>query len=74
MKPELLKARLDKVEAMREQILAAGDKAQEIRRLPDDIVQELVKEGFFRFALPTAARPVGAIMTMSRQWGIDGRE
>lgn len=52
MKQEVLQARLDKVEAMREQILAAGDEAQKIRRLPDDIVQELVKEGFFRFALP----------------------
>ena len=52
MKPELLKARLEKVEAMREEILAAGDEAQALRRLPDTIVERLVDEGFFRFALP----------------------
>ena len=37
---------------MREDIIAAGDKAQEIRKLPNDIVDKLVEEGFFRFALP----------------------
>ena len=52
MKPELLQARLEKVESMREEILAAGDEAQELRRLPDSIVERLVDEGFFRFALP----------------------
>lgn len=46
-------ANLKKIEAMREDILAAGDKAQELKRLPDDIVEKLVDEGFFRFALPT---------------------
>ena len=30
----------------------AGDEAQQLRRLPDSIVERLVDEGFFRFALP----------------------
>lgn len=47
-----LKSRLDRVEAMRDEILAAGDEAQNLRRLPDDIVKRLVAEGFFRFTLP----------------------
>ncbi len=37
---------------MRDDIAAAGDTAQEIRKLPDDIVDKLVDEGFFRFTLP----------------------
>jgi alkylation response protein AidB-like acyl-CoA dehydrogenase len=37
---------------MREEIVAGGDQAQEMRRLPDDIVNKLVDEGFFRFTLP----------------------
>jgi alkylation response protein AidB-like acyl-CoA dehydrogenase len=45
-------ARLDKIEAMRADILAAGDEAQELKKLPDGIVSKLVDEGFFRFALP----------------------
>ncbi|MBO6657600.1 MAG: acyl-CoA dehydrogenase family protein [Pseudomonadales bacterium] len=45
--------RLDKIEDMREDILRAGEEAQEIRKLPDWIVENLVDEGFFRFALPT---------------------
>jgi len=47
------KQRLHKIEEMREEILKGGDEAQELRRLPDDIVSRLVDEGFFRFALPT---------------------
>lgn len=46
--------RLEKVEELAPQILAGGEKAQELRRLPDDIVATLVEEGFFRFALPEA--------------------
>lgn len=45
--------RLYKIEGMREDILKAGDEAQELRKLPDWIVEKLVDEGFFRFALPT---------------------
>lgn len=47
------KARLHKIEEMREDILKAGDEAQELRKLPDWIVSKLVDEGFFRFAIPT---------------------
>ncbi|MEM7218478.1 MAG: acyl-CoA dehydrogenase family protein [Pseudomonadota bacterium] len=46
--------RLEQVNALAPQILAGGDQAQEMRRLPDDIVSTLVDEGFFRFALPEA--------------------
>lgn len=45
-------ARLQKIEDMREEILAAGDEAQKLRRLPNDIVENLIDKGFFRFALP----------------------
>lgn len=44
--------RLELVAQLAPQIQAAGDKAQELRRLPDDIVSTLVDDGFFRFALP----------------------
>lgn len=44
--------RLELVQSLAPQILAGGDKAQELRRLPDDIVSTLVDDGFFRFALP----------------------
>ena len=46
------KARLQKIEELREEILKAGDEAQELRRLPNDIVERLIDDGFFRFALP----------------------
>lgn len=52
MNQEQLAARLAKIEEMRPQILKAGDEAQQLRRLPDDIVEQLIDEGFFRFALP----------------------
>ncbi|NKB96984.1 MAG: hypothetical protein GKR90_00580 [Pseudomonadales bacterium] len=52
MKPDLLTARLEKIESMRAEILAAGDEAQKLRRLPDNIVEQLIDEGFFRFTLP----------------------
>ena len=45
-------ARLDQIESLRDDILAAGDEAQTLRRLPDDIVERLIDDGFFRFALP----------------------
>lgn len=44
--------RLEKIEELRADILKAGDEAQELRKLPDDIVDKLIDEGFFRFALP----------------------
>lgn len=51
---EVQEARLSNIEALREPILKAGDEAQELRKLPDDIVSKLVDDGFFRFALPEA--------------------
>jgi len=48
-----LKARLARVENLRSEIVAGGDKAQQMRRLPDDLVTKLVDEGFFRFTLPS---------------------
>ena len=53
MKAELLAARLKKIETLRPAITEGGDRAQQIRRLPDDLVDTLIDEGFFRFALPT---------------------
>ena len=54
MDKDLLKSRLEQIEKLREPILAAGEAAQQLRRLPDDIVERLVEDGFFRFALPEA--------------------
>jgi alkylation response protein AidB-like acyl-CoA dehydrogenase len=50
--PSASTARLAKIEELRELIERGGDQAQELRRLPDDVVDQLVDEGFFRFALP----------------------
>jgi alkylation response protein AidB-like acyl-CoA dehydrogenase len=47
-----LEQRLRQIETLRETILAAGDEAQQLRRLPDNIVATLVDAGFFRFTLP----------------------
>ncbi len=47
-----LGARLDQVEELRSAIVSAGDEAQKLRRLPDDLVTTLVRRGFFRFTLP----------------------
>ncbi len=44
--------RLLKIEELRPEILKAGEEAQQLRRLPNDIVERLIDEGFFRFALP----------------------
>ena len=46
------KDRLLKIEELRPEILNAGDEAQQLRRLPNDIVERLIDEGFFRFAIP----------------------
>jgi alkylation response protein AidB-like acyl-CoA dehydrogenase len=43
---------LERVEKLRDVIVAGGDKGQELRRLPDDCVAALVDEGMFRFTLP----------------------
>lgn len=52
MSKSLHQRRLEKVAGLREEILAAGDEAQQLRRLPNDIVEKLLDEGFFRFTLP----------------------
>jgi len=45
-------ARLERVESLRDEIVAGGDEAQKLRRLPESIVDTLIDNGFFRFALP----------------------
>ena len=52
MAREVIQARLAKIEELRELIKRGGDEGQEMRRLPDDVVEKLIDEGFFRFALP----------------------
>lgn len=52
MTPEQLGTRLDTVDSLRDVILTGGDTAQELRRLPEDLVATLVDAGFFRFTLP----------------------
>ncbi len=54
MEDTLFKERLQRVQTMRGEIEAGAETAQQIRRLPDDLVSRLVDEGFFRFALPKA--------------------
>ena len=53
MNAELLEKRLDTISSMQAEIAAGGDEAQKLRKLPEDIVDKLIDEGFFRFALPT---------------------
>jgi len=53
MNTQLFAARLSKIEELRPAILEGGDRAQQLRRLPDDLVDRLIDEGFFRFTLPT---------------------
>jgi len=43
---------LERVERLRDVIIRGGDEAQQLRRLPDDVVDTLIDEGFFRFTLP----------------------
>lgn len=45
---------------MRDEITAAGDAGQEIRRLSDYVVEKLIDAGFFRFALPTELGGINA--------------
>jgi alkylation response protein AidB-like acyl-CoA dehydrogenase len=59
-----LSARLERVESLRETIVEGGDRAQQMRRLPDDLVKTLVDHGFFRFTLP---EPLGGEDASSMQ-------
>jgi alkylation response protein AidB-like acyl-CoA dehydrogenase len=43
---------LDRVGALHDVIVAGGDEAQELRRLPENCVTALVDAGLFRFTLP----------------------
>jgi alkylation response protein AidB-like acyl-CoA dehydrogenase len=43
---------LERVESLRDVIVDGGDRAQDMRRLPDDCVDVLVDAGMFRFTLP----------------------
>ena len=43
---------LERVESLRDVILEGGDRAQQLRCLPDDTVDILIDHGLFRFALP----------------------
>ncbi len=43
---------LDRIAALADVIRDGGDRAQSMRRLPDDTVATLVDAGFFRFTLP----------------------
>jgi len=44
---------LDRIAGMKEQLLAAGDEAQELRRLPDWAANAIADAGLYRFTLPT---------------------
>ena len=52
MAREIHQTRLAKIEEMRSVIERGGEEGQELRRLPDDVVDQLIDEGFFRFTLP----------------------
>ena len=54
MQASVLNARLEKIESLREAIETGGEQAQNMRRLPDELVDTLIDEGFFRFTLPDA--------------------
>ena len=43
---------LARVEKLRDVIVRGGDDAQQLRRIPDEVVDRLIDEGFFRFTLP----------------------
>ncbi|MGK0223499.1 MAG: alkylation response protein AidB-like acyl-CoA dehydrogenase [Limisphaerales bacterium] len=43
---------LERVASLREEIVAGGDQAQQLRRLPEDLLEKLIDVGLFRFTLP----------------------
>jgi len=43
---------LERVDRLKDIIVRGGNDAQKLRRLPDDVVDILIDEGFFRFTLP----------------------
>ena len=44
---------LDRIAAMKESLVAAGDEAQQLRHLPAWASKEMADQGLYRFALPT---------------------
>ncbi len=50
--PTLEGTPLERVEKLRDVIVRGGDEAQQLRRIPNDVVETLIDEGFFRFTLP----------------------
>jgi len=44
---------LERIERLRDVIIAGGDEAQTLRKLPNHTVETLIDEGMFRFAMPT---------------------
>ncbi len=44
---------LERIARLKDVIARGGDEAQKLRRLPNETVEALVDEGFFRFAMPT---------------------
>ena len=51
--PSLQGTPLERVSRLEAEIARAGDEAQQLRRLPEDIVDTLIDAGMFRFTLPT---------------------
>jgi indole-3-acetate monooxygenase len=43
---------LDRVARLKDDIIRGGEQAQQLRRLPEALVDTLIDEGFFRFTLP----------------------
>ena len=62
--------RLERVDELAPQILAGGDEAQQLRRLPDDVVSTLVDHGFFRFALRAASSGRCQVPNKGSRWPV----
>ena len=43
---------LERVARMKDAIAKGGDEAQDLRRLPENLANQLIDEGMFRFTLP----------------------
>ena len=68
---------VQRVNALREKLTAAGDEAQELRRLPDWAATEMADAGLYRFALPPELggenlTPVEQIKVIEAASAIDG--
>lgn len=68
---------VQRIQNLREALIAAGDEAQELRRLPQWASEELVKAGIYRLALPAELggenlEPVEQIKAVEAAAAIDG--